>query len=58
VCFFKDFIYSFDRERASERAQEGERQAEGAGSQLSKEHNAGLDPRTPGIMNEGSHSTS
>jgi len=38
------------REREVEREHEpGERQAEGeAGSPLSKEPNAGLDPRTPG----------
>ena len=46
--FFKDFIYLSERER--DRAQAGgEAEAEGeAGSPLSKEPDAGLDPRTLG----------
>ena len=48
LIFLKDFIYLFDRER--ERSQVGreagrEREEE-AGSPLSREPNAGLNPRT------------
>jgi len=49
IYFFKDFLYLFDREREYKQA---ERQAEGegeAGSPLSREPNAGLNPRTLGI---------
>ena len=45
--FKRDFIYLFDRERES--TSRGEQQAEGrieAGSPLSREPDAGLDPRT------------
>ena len=43
-CFFKDFMYLFESEREKELGAEGEGEA---GSLLSKEPSAGLDPRTP-----------
>ena len=46
--FFKDFIYLTQKDRESQRAQE-EGMAEGEGkasSLLSREPNAGLDPKT------------
>lgn len=44
--FFKNFIYLFDREQAG-RAAEGEGEGDAA-PLLSKEPDAGLDPRTLG----------
>ena len=46
TLFLKDFIYLFDRQR-SQVGREAEREEE-AGSPLSREPNAGLDPRTLG----------
>ena len=43
--FFKGFIYLFDRQR-SQVGREADREREEAGSPLSREPNAGLDPRT------------
>jgi len=49
VFFFKDFVRGGERERARAPISRGELQAEGeAGSPLSKEPDAGLDPRTLG----------
>ena len=48
--FLKDFIYLFDRQRSQvgrEAGRERERERE-AGSLLSREPDAGLDPRTLG----------
>jgi len=45
--FFKDFIYSFDRESTQEAGRTAEGEGE-AGSPLSREPYAGLDPRTLG----------
>lgn len=49
IDFFKHFIYLFEREKEREHAQAGGRVEgeEEAGSSLSREPYAGLDPRTP-----------
>ena len=50
IYFLKDFIYLFDRERdtAREGTQAGQVGEGEAGSPLSREPDAGLDPKTPG----------
>ena len=47
LSIFKDFIYLFDRQR-SQVGREAGREEEEAGSPLSREPDAGLDPKTLG----------
>ena len=44
--FFKDFIYLFDREKSQVDGEAGREREREAGSPLSREPDAGLDPRT------------
>ena len=44
--FIRDFIYLFDRERLQVGREAGREKEGGAGSPLSREPHAGLDPRT------------
>ena len=46
AIFFKDLIYLFDRERSQVGREAGREREEEAGSLLSREPDAGLDPRT------------
>ena len=46
IYFFKDFIYSFDRQRSQVGREAGRERGREASSPLSREPDAGLDPRT------------
>ena len=46
IYLFKDFIYLFDREKEITSRQRGRQRQREAGSPLSREPDAGLDPRT------------
>ena len=46
IYFLKDFIYLFDRERSQVDGEAGREREREAGSLLSREPDAGLDPRT------------
>ena len=50
--FFKDFIYLFDRQRSQVGREAGREREEEAGSLLSREPDAGLDPKTLGSWPE------
>ena len=50
--FFEDFIYLFDRERAQVGREAGRERGREAGSLLSREPDAGLDPGTLGSWPE------
>ena len=52
LFFFKDFIFLFDRETASERGNTSRGNERGRSRLPAEEADVGLDPRTPGSRPE------